>query len=328
MTPKVFVSLWVAAIICVIAAGTVYFANNSFAPVDEAGDPFLPQVIAQAEDIGGMEVVSGGETLILDYKDGLWTLPSRGGYPADITKVRDLVIALAQMRTLERKTAITEKYGLLELGDPAGNDSKSTQVTLKTKDGKDLASIILGRVKPGLLGGAGAATYVRLRDDPQTWLVSGNANTAADITAWVDRAIYKLNPDKITKISVAHPDGASVSLFRTADGYAVPDAADPAKVKDKPALKLEISDYATIELNDVRKAKSGLTPVATGTVEADNVVLQVQVFADGKEFWVAIMAQGESDAAKALNARVSGWHYKINENKAKALNKTSAHFEK
>ena len=112
MTPKTFAGLWIAAIIAVFAAAWIFFANNSFAPTDEAGDPLLPQVIAEAENIGGLDVTSAGETLALAYQNGQWSLPSRGDYPADLTKVRDLVISLAQMRTLERKTANPEKYSL------------------------------------------------------------------------------------------------------------------------------------------------------------------------------------------------------------------------
>ncbi len=328
MTPKTFAGLWIAAIIAVFAAAWIFFANNSFAPTDEAGDPLLPQVIAEAKNIGGLDVTSAGETLALAYQNGQWNLPSRGDYPADLTKVRDLVISLAQMRTLERKTANPEKYSLLDLGDPAGKDAKSTQVTIKTKDGKNLTSIVLGRVKPGLLGEAGSATYVRLADNPQTWLVSGRASTSANIAAWVDTDAYKLDPQKITKISVAQPDGTSISLVKSGDEYTVPGAPDPTKIKDKQGLKLDISDYAVIQFTDVRKAKPGLAPVVAGTVEAGDVNVQVDVFKDAKEYWIAVKATGDSDAAKAINTRTTGWQYRIGEAKAKALNKTMVDFEK
>ncbi|MGI9372253.1 MAG: hypothetical protein ACR2OJ_07130, partial [Hyphomicrobiales bacterium] len=149
MTPKLFIGLWVAAIIAVIAAGASYLSQNTFEEADASGALILPEIVSKAGDIVAMDVTSDGETLKLARVGKDWKLASRDDYPADLSRVRDVVIALSQMRKLEAKTANPDKYTLLNLEDPSKGGAGSSQVTFLDDKGDQVASIILGKVKDG-----------------------------------------------------------------------------------------------------------------------------------------------------------------------------------
>lgn len=328
MTPKLFIGLWVAAVIAVIAAGWSYISQNTFEEADASGALILPEIVSKAKDIVAMDVTSDGETLKLARVGKDWKLASRADYPADLSRVRDVVIALSQMRKLEAKTANPEKYTLLNLEDPSKGGTGSSQVTFLDEKGGEVASIILGKVKDGLLGASGDATYVRLPDNPQTWLASGKAQAEAIVADWVDENIYKLDPQKISKITVTPKGGVPLVLEKQGDEYIVLDVPDPTKLKDTQQLKLEISPYAGIVLLDVRKAKEGGEPDQVSVVEADGTEITLKLFKEDKGNWLTVTASGDSDEAKAVTAKTAGWQYKIPPHVADGLSKTLKNYLK
>ncbi|MGI9483629.1 MAG: hypothetical protein ACR2OR_14860, partial [Hyphomicrobiales bacterium] len=106
------------------------------------------------------------------------------------------------------------------------------------------------------------------------------------------------------------------------------ETSDTDRLKEQQALKYEISDYAVIDLIDLRKEKDGLSPVATGIVETPATKITVNLFKDDSGNWITVRAEGDNDEAKAITERTRGWQFKVPENKAKGLLKTLANYEK
>ena len=67
-------------------------------------------------------------------------------------KVRALVVALADMRLIEAKTSMPERYARLEVEDPEPEDAKSRLVRVESADGTVLAEVILGKRRHRLTG--------------------------------------------------------------------------------------------------------------------------------------------------------------------------------
>ncbi|MGI9371022.1 MAG: DUF4340 domain-containing protein, partial [Hyphomicrobiales bacterium] len=187
---------------------------------------------------------------------------------------------------------------------------------------------ILGKVKDGLLGASGDATYVRLPDNPQTWLASGKAQAEAIVADWVDENIYKLDPQKITKITVTPKGGSPLTLVKEGEDYTVLEAADPSKLKDTQQLKLEVSPYAGIVLLDIRKAKENAEPDMVSVVEADGTEITLKLSKEGKDNWLTVKASGDTDFAKEVSAKTAGWEYKIPAHVADGLSKTMKNYLK
>src|SRR5918994_5690580 len=130
--------------------------------VDEPAFPALrenPDVVAKVT----LTTPEGTITLVRETGDR-WSALERYGYPVDRKRVRDLVVALADMRLIERKTAQPERYPRLEVEPPDAEKAQSTLVRLGAADGAVLAEAIIGKQRYRLTGTEPSGTYLRRPD--------------------------------------------------------------------------------------------------------------------------------------------------------------------
>ena len=121
-------------------------------------------------------------------------------------------------------------------------------------------------------------------------------------------------------MSIKHPDGEAIRIFKAGE-----DATD-FDVADIPAGR-ELS-YSTVAngiggalnaltLDDVRRAIDSDDAVATTFETFDGMTVTVATTRDDDATWIALSAAGGADdTAETLNARWSGWQYRIADYKA------------
>ena len=160
-------------------------------------------LLDRLNDVQTIKVTGGGQTLTMTRTaDGKWQLAERGGYPADYKKARELALGLASLQLVEAKTAKADRLARLELGDPAKPDAKSHQVDLLDKDGKTLATAIVGKTKYGLYGGGRSGVYVRRGGEDQAWLAAGELSVPSSPTDVVSRDIIDIPQDEIGRVTL------------------------------------------------------------------------------------------------------------------------------
>ena len=101
------------------------------------GQPVLPGL--QAADVATLVIRETGATLTLQRRDENWAIAERAGFPADLERVRQLVLAVLGL-----------KAGAIEpIGDQdrarLGLDGKGTQLEFRGADGKTLATLVVGK---------------------------------------------------------------------------------------------------------------------------------------------------------------------------------------
>lgn len=142
-----------------------------------SGDLLIPELKSAINDINSVIVTRPGDdsTTIIEKREDKWVIASRNDYSADVGKLRELLLALADARIVERKTSNPDLHDQLGLRDPEIEGSKGTRLELT---GADFTyKLIVGNAAQG------GFRYVRIDEDPQSWLIDRNPvipNSAGD----------------------------------------------------------------------------------------------------------------------------------------------------
>ena len=246
MKNKNFVILAIVTVVIVISAVTAINMRDESVANQVQGKVFIPGLSSKINNVSLVEVSNGKEKTSLKQGSSDWGVVEKDNYPANVTKIKELILGLSDLKTVEPKTTKADNYSKLGVEDP-GKGASSTLVTLKDKDGKNITEVIIGKTS---FSGVKQGLYVRKPSDNQSWLVSGKVSSTADPTTWVDSKILNINKSRIKSIQFKQPDGASLTVDKenkTATDYAV----------EKLPKGKEISSQATV--NGLATALENLT---------------------------------------------------------------------
>ena len=257
-----------------------------------------------------------------------WGVAQKSGYPADVGKIRRIVLALADMTLVEPKTREPEP-----LSAPRGRGSRAKAnrpwSRSRTSRAPTSRALIVGKRAYDRLGEGNDGVYVRKPGDPQSWLARGSLDFSDDMPNWLDRRIVDIPDNRIAKVGLTQPDG----IDPDARAAAKPDAKfaldNPPKddkyksdtVLSEPAMALE-----TLDLDDVRPAAKLAVPdkgVTTASYTTfDGLTVAVKLFPHDNKNWIAFAAPGSGKSRRrGEKDRRPGrrWVYAIPSYKAKMM---------
>ncbi|HEY1504076.1 MAG TPA: DUF4340 domain-containing protein [Stellaceae bacterium] len=316
--------------VTVLAAALAVVVTRTTGPQPDplAGKPVLPEVTSRLGDVGRMALVHADQktTLVRDGEN--WSIEERGNYAANVTKVRQALLGLADLTYVEPKTAKAASYARLEVEDAGGKDSKSTMVTLADTKGALMGDIITGKHRDDQLGSGEGGVYVRKPGTAQSWLARGKLDLAGNTADWLDKALLDLPGAQVQKLVLAQADGSSITISRdkVGDKLALANMPKDKKLKYDSVLDDAAGTLDKLQLDDVAPAKNFSFPTS-GVSHAQFVAVNGETIAidladkDGKS-WAKITATGTGDGAKAatdLNTKVAPWIYALPSDKAKTL---------
>jgi len=253
-----------------------------------------------------------------------WVLPERGNYPASFETVQQTLVAIAAMETSEPKTDRPDWFHYVDLDPPP--QGGGTIVTLSADKGYVLASMILGKAE---MVGDELGLFVRRAGENQSWLVKSPAEIKTNPSDWMDKNVINLDRGRIASVEVRPATGPAYTATRAIPDasftiaplpkgreLAYPDAADATAAAlagfafddIKPATDLDFASGARLTLHTF----DGLTVIS-------------EAIQQGGDTWVRLYASaapGSQKAAKdalAINARTSGWAFKLPAFKASAF---------
>ncbi len=152
--------------------------------------------------------------------DASWFLPGRSNYPAKIEKARTLVQALVKAKIVEERTSDPSKYtliGVQDAGVRGENDMFSGLVELLDKDGKPVASLLVGQAKSQagfVIDSERQQVYVRKPGEAKSWLVTGPIEVDTEDLAWADRETVNLQKERVKSATITRNDGTKVGVAR------------------------------------------------------------------------------------------------------------------
>jgi hypothetical protein len=185
-------------------------------------------------DITAIRITEPNATLTLQRKDERWTIAERGGYSADVSKVRELVLKVIGLKVGQSEPLGEKDRARLNL------DASGTRIEFLNSENKTLGSFTVGRkyfkreVENPEKANADGRFVVLPSETGTAYLVGDPLLLATAKTAeWIERTSFQV--EKIRSLEVRTPDGAGWRVERQKDdaGWKLAGA--------KPGEKLDIS---------------------------------------------------------------------------------------
>lgn len=296
---RVISSLAVLAAILIIV--TVFVAQQqSGAP--PMGQPVFPELKAAINDVTELSVATQSSTITLHREEDTWRVKEKYDYPADLGTVRETLIGLAELKTLEPKTRKPELYEKLGLQDVETKGSLSTGITLKDATGHTLAAAIIGNDRPAKGKSGYKEIFIRKAGDPQTWLVEGRLTVEKNPGEWLNKELVQIETKRVGRLTVTHPDETRlvVEKAKPADlDYQVVDLPEGLEIQSQFTVNNIVSTVTSLSLDDV-KPRSEVPfdgqPVVTAVFETfDGLQGTVQLLPKDEKNYVTISAAFNAD---------------------------------
>lgn len=229
-----------------------------------------PGLESRVDAVRTVLIRTADKTLRLERADEGWVARSKTGHPANVDRIRQLVLGISRLERLESKTSNPERYQRLELRDIEAPGSKAVRVTLLSGDGDALADVLVGKTED-FQQEARSRYFVRDADDSQAWLVEGSLPPVLEETSsWLERSLLPgVGETDLASVVVTHGDGNSVAV-RRADGetnFQLAGLAADEAVNSPYTVNAVAETFRRLSLKDVHAADAA-PEEAIATVEA------------------------------------------------------------
>jgi hypothetical protein len=293
--------LVVAAAALVLLGTGIWLSAHRARQGNLGGGAVFPELKSVLGEVAEIRLSKGdGSRTTLRKSAGGWTVVERQ-YPADGSRVRELVMNLVAMKIVERKTSDPANYA--RLGVEAPDSPTAASSLLEVVAGKKTFSLIVGK------GAEGRAIYARKPDDAVSALVEPGVTADPDQKRWLDRTIVDLPGASVYDISVKPAAGPAYLLARAQRGDAdlvlspVPKGRTVAS-----AMSVDGQAEALVAFNfdDVRAVPAAAAATDRATYRTfDGQVLEFAGRRDAQKAYVSISAHHDAALAARFAAKPS-----------------------
>ncbi len=337
MTRQRFTALVIAAALAI--SGALFLSKQRNVQPDTHGGLLLPTLSGEIGTVTTLTVRRGSPTptVTVHLDSGRWTVAERGDYPADVSKVRKLLLALGDAKIVEEKTSNPANFAVIGVDDPSAAGASGAEISVTAKDGKHV--VIIG--KP-----IGGGNFARRGGENTSYSVEPGISFESEPRFWIESKLLEVPASNIQSIEVKPAAGSAYTVRREpaapapdkpAASSATPAAAAAAaapkapaaptpvpaaggnfvldgtpagrKPADAAALAPSPTAFSGLSADDVASANSmdfGKATIATVTLADGNVITFTGTVV-GDKHWIQV--QSSKDAP--LNARTVGRAFEI-----------------
>jgi len=296
-----------------------------------SGGQLLPDFKSVANEVTSIRITraSDSENLEVRRSGDSWVVTERDDYPADISVIRQLIIALAEATIVEEKTANPENYDRLGVADPGtGGSGSEVMVT-----GDDFTySVILGDVAQG------DSRYARVADGQTSYLINQNPDLPTTVGDWLNDRLVDLPAAEIRRVSISHADGETIAIEKSEEAqtdFTVLGIPDGRELSFATAANGIGGALTSLTLDDARVATDAQPSTSVVFETWDGLVVEADVVVENDDAWVTFVAEAAAapadsavesadtdmdsliaepapaEQADEINSRVSGWQYQL-----------------
>ena len=325
MNQKSLIGLGVATLAVVVVAYAVQHSRKPVSDFSDQAGPLVADLANHVNDVSRMVVTSANKKVdvTLDKKDGIWRVVEKGGYPADLGKLREYLLKVADAKLVEKKTAKADRYADLGLSDISDPKAKGIAVEI------DGLAAPVGFIA-GIYNAQGGGTYVRRISEAQSWLVTGNLIADKEPANWLHKELANIPSERIASVTITHADGKVLRVFKE-------NASDPHfTIADLPKGREPSSEFvanglasvlADLKLEDVASASEVAVPEKVSRIRYatfDGVIVDARAWQIGDKHYVALAASEDKELAqKHIDAELARGTSAMEADKAKAAQVTS-----
>lgn len=272
------------------------------------GAKVLPNL--KAADAAVIHIKDAKNDLTLESKKGSWSVKERGGYPADVGEVSELLAKLVEAKVVQAESVGPSLYSRIDLNEPGKGEGAGTLVELKDKAGAQIAKLIFGKVVlkkdpgnplPNAVNGVPAGRYLLAPGKtPQVVVVSDPfANVEARAGRFLAKNFFKV--DRVKSLSAGEgKDQWKISReleysqwqFAAGGGRLDPSAA----VSAANALgQLAFSDVAT----DAKIEGGGVQTIVAETFDDLTYTIKLSKQKSGDDYLMNVVLTGTPPKTRA-----------------------------
>jgi hypothetical protein len=296
MTTRTLVGL--AAALVVLALLALYGQRRDDAPSAE-NRVLLPEIEAAIEDVDRVAVVGAGNEPIatLVRRENAWVVSEKDGYPADVVKIRQALLGLAEARVVEQKTGNPEFYDRLGVQSVEEDNATGLAITPYVGDSA-LPTVIVGDV-------AGTdSRYVRRADEAESNMVNRALDIPRDAAQWVDPSIVDIRSARVQEVTIEHPDGETVRVSKDnpeQTNFDVAGIPEDRELLYPGVANVMANALRELSLEDVESANGDPTeePVRTTFRTFDGLVVTVSGVERDEEAWIELQAAAAPSSSEA-----------------------------
>ena len=260
-----------------------------------------------------------GTHATLQKEADAWRVDERG-WPADVGKVRKLLLDLGALNIVEEKTRLAANYPQLGVEDINSPKASGTQVDIRSP--AHSWAIIIGKSSGAKSG------YVRIASAPQSLLAAPLLMVDSDPKSWLEHTLIDVPPARVRQVEEHPAQGPAFTVSRDKKEQADFSISPVPKGREltNPAAAEPITTALTaLNLDDVRKSPATQDPPAVRALYRtfDGLELELTGRKDGTRSLIAIHAHSTATEtateAEALNQRCAGWEFEIPDYKYTAI---------
>jgi len=342
MSRQRFIALLVAAALAI--SGALYLSTQRNLQRDTHGAGLIPSLAGELNTVTALSVRRGSATptVTIHQQGGRWMVAERGDYPADVSKLRKLLLALSDAKIVEEKTSNPANFSIIGVEDPSSPGASGAEISFTARDGKH--AVIIG--KP-----VGEGNFARRSGENSSYSVEPGISFEAEPRYWIDSPLTDIAAANIQSIEIKPATGPAYTVRRVvadsshsgapgtpsagsstpassstpsassstasahpappkdAENFALDGVPSGRKAADAASLAPSPSTFGGLTADDVTPAGGvdfSKATVATVTLSDGNVITMTGAVV-GDKHWVQVQASKDA----ALNARAAGRAFDI-----------------
>jgi Domain of unknown function (DUF4340) len=256
-----FILLVVLAVLAGVGRSILMDQPDDSVSIDAMGTMLFKRL--PANEITSISMDRPDDSVMLVKEKGVWIVQNRFGYPADFSKITDLIRKLKQTkvgRNFPVSESVSKRLSLIPPTDKdAPLEDKATRIQMKDKSETVMVDILLGNTRKREEKGVPDSQFIMFADGTDIYLVDqifSSFLTAAP--AWLKKNPIKVATQDIQKIACVGPDGTlRYSFERPGKGKDLALVSPPTKgtVKQSDLNRLA-GALAGLEIEDVADPSS------------------------------------------------------------------------
>jgi hypothetical protein len=303
--------LWLLAAALLVISLALYLNTRRNVSRESHGVALLlPTLAGELDSVTQLSVRKGAATpsVTLHRAASLWTVAERGDYPADVTKLRKLLVSLGDARIVEEKTSDPANFSLIGVEDPTQPGATGVEVTVAARDGTH--ALIVG--KSGADG-----NFARHAGGNKSFLVEPAIAVETQPRDWIDARLIDVPVASIQSVEVKPATGSGYVIRRVKsneDAFTLEGIPAGRKAVDSHALtpsntvlgNLTAEDVAAVDEIDFSKPSQAMVTLSDGGV------ITVTGAPAGDKRWIQL--KSSKDGALTAKAQdrafeVAGYRY-------------------
>jgi hypothetical protein len=287
-----------------------------------SGDLVLPGLEHSVNDISEVRLRKADDTHVTLKKadTGGWVVGERD-WPAQVSKVRKLVLDLGALNVVEEKTRLPANYPALGVEDLGSPKAPGTEITAIAPAQKWV--LIVGKPSGGKSG------YVRVAGAEKSLLAAPLLMPSADPKSWLETAVIDLPAERLREIEEHPADGPAYSAVRQKKDdahFGVAPLPRGRELSGPGAADSLAAALSGLTLEDVARAAGagGAAPGPRAVFRTfDGLEVEALGRKDGARSLVTLSARATETAAQAeaqrLQPHLAGWEFELPDYKYAAI---------